>query len=202
MRLIDPLRRAFRWHRRGIAALLVAVAVLSGLAAVGPRSSGGVAVVIAARTVPGGATLTPSDLTVALLPPQVVPEGAEGDPGQLVGRTVVVDVPERQALTASVLLDGAGGVGPGLLALPVTFGTTGTVSLLRTGQRLDVLGASAAGSGFGVIAAGVRVVAIAPSDAGLLGGTDPPLVLLEVTSAQAAAVAAAMSVSGLSFALR
>lgn len=133
----------------------------------------------------------------------MVPAGAFADPGQAVGRTVVVGVPERQVLTPTALLGTEGQVAPGKMALPVTFGTTGAVSLLSVGSRIDVLGADSAGTGYGVVAADVRVAALpASEDPGPLGGTTSRLVLLEVNSVQAAAIVAAMSVSSVSFALR
>ena len=43
---LDSLRRAFRWHRRGLAALLMAVAVLAGLSSLAQRDSDGEPVVV------------------------------------------------------------------------------------------------------------------------------------------------------------
>jgi Flp pilus assembly protein CpaB len=200
--LIESLRRAFRRHRRTFAAALLALAVLAALNAVGSRGSGATAVLVAARTIPAGATISASDLSVVSLPATSIAEGAFTDPGQAVGATTVVAIPARQSLTPSVLLANEGMAGPGHVALPVSFPAAGTVRLLHAGSRIDVLGANAAGQEFGVVAADVRVGAIADAaDPGLLGGSGSPLVLLEVTSAQAAAIAAALSVSSLSFAL-
>ena len=159
--------------------------------------------VVAARSIPGAAMIGADDVSVVLLPPAMVAEGAFTDLGQAVGRTVVVGVPARQVLTASALLGAQGQVAPGQVALPVTFGVAGTVSLLSVGSRVDVLGANASGSGYGVVAANVRVAAIPETeDSGPLGGGASQLVLLDVSSAQAAAIVAAMSVSAVSFALR
>jgi Flp pilus assembly protein CpaB len=202
VRLLDPVRRAVRWHRRGLAALLLAVAVLAGLNVLTARSAGGRPVLVAARTIPAGSTIGASDLEVAALPEDVVAEGALTGPDEAVGRTAVVGIPARQVLTPSALLGTEGQVGPGRVALPVTFGVAATVALLRVGSRLDVLGADAAGSGYGVVAAGVRVVAIPTvGESGVLGGSQTALVLLEVTSSQAAAITAAATVSALSFSL-
>ena len=161
------------------------------------------AVVVAVRSIPGGARIAAGDVSLVLLPPAVVAEGAFTDLGQAVGRSVVVEVPARQVLTASALLGAEGQVAPGQVALPVTFGVAGTVSLLSVGSRVDVLGANASGSGYGVVASNVRVAAIPDSgEPGPLGGDVSRLVLLDVSSAQAAAIVAAMSVSAVSFALR
>ena len=159
--------------------------------------------VVSVRSIPGGAKITAGDVALVQVPSAVAAEGAFTDLGQAVGRTVVVGVPARQVLTASALLGAEGQVAPGQVALPVTFGVASTVSLLSVGSRVDVLGADASGSGYGVVAANVRVAAIpSTEESGPLGGTVSRLVLLDVSSAQAAAIVAAMSVSAVSFALR
>lgn len=159
--------------------------------------------VVAVRSIPGGAKIIAGDVALVQVPSAVAAEGAFTDLGQAVGRTVVVGVPARQVLTASALLGAEGQVAPGQVALPVTFGVASTVSLLSVGSRVDVLGADASGSGYGVVAANVRVAAIpSTEESGPLGGTVSRLVLLDVSSAQAAAIVAAMSVSAVSFALR
>jgi Flp pilus assembly protein CpaB len=197
------LVRAFRWHRRWFGALFAAIAVLATLNVVSSTQSAGTAVVVAARDISGGSRLRADDLRLAILPSSMVAAGAFTDISGAVGQTVVVGVPERQVLTPSVLLGAESQVGTGKVALPVTFGTSGAVSLLNVGSRVDVLGADATGSGYGVVAADARVAALpASDDSGLLGGATSRLVLLEVNSTQAAAIVAAMAVSSVSFALR
>ncbi|MCB0911459.1 MAG: hypothetical protein KDB60_07580 [Propionibacteriaceae bacterium] len=196
------IRRAFRWHRRTFAALFVAVAVLAGLNALTARAGPGIPVVIATRTIPGGATVTADDLALVQAPAEFVADGAFAAIDAVVGSTTVVDVPARATLTASALLGGEGQVAAGHVALPVRFGEASAVALLRVGSRIDVLGPTTGGSEFGVVAADVRVVAIPTAgDGGLLGGGEPALVLLEVNSTQAAQISAAASVSSVSFAL-
>lgn len=200
---LDSLRRAFRWHRRGLAALLVAVAVLAGLSALSQRDATGVPVVVAARTIAGGAELTAADLVVTRLPAVAVPEGSFSSAEPMLGRTVVTEVPTRRVLTASDLLGETGRVARGKVALPVRFGESATVPLLRVGARVDILGPSTEGSGYGVVAGDVRVAAIPDlTDSGLLGGGRSNLVLVEVTTTQATQIAGAAAVSELSFALR
>ncbi len=200
---IDALRRAVRWHRRAFAALFVAVAVLAALNSVASSSDPGAEVVVLARTVPGGSRLSAADLTIARLPAAAVPAGAITDAARAIGRTVVAALPARRALAASDLLGEAGLVAAGLVAFPIRFGEGATVALLQVGARIDVLGPSADGTGYGVVAGGVRVVAIPTgAGAGVFGAEQAPLVLVEVSPAQAAAIAAAAAVSAPSFALR
>ena len=159
--------------------------------------------VVASRSIPGGARITANDVALVRVRADLVAEGALAAVGQAVGRTVVVEVPARQVLTGSALLGSNGQVAPGQVALPVSFGGANTVSLLTVGSRIDVLGAAASGSGYGVVATNVRVAALPASDEpGPLGGTTSRLVLLDVSSAQAVAIVAAMAVSTVNFALR
>ncbi len=202
MRVLDSLRRAVRWHRRGIAALLVAVAVLAGLNVLSSRTTGGVPVVVAARGLRAGTAVAASDLTLVLVPPALVPDEAITDPAQAAGRVAVVGIPARQVLTGSVLLGDDAGASPGHVGLPVSFGTSPAVALLRVGSRIDVLGPAASGSGYGVVASDVVVRAIpAVEDPGMLSGSTSRIVVLDVTADQAVAIAGSMAVSSLSFAV-
>ena len=201
--LIDPLLRASRWHRRWFAALFAGLAVLATLNTVTNSESSGTFTVVAARNIPGGTTLGAADLRTVRLPAALVAQGAFTEPGLLIGRRVLIQVPERSVLTPANLLESDSLVAAGKVALPVRFADAAALPLLRVGARIDVLGATANGSDYGVVARDVRVVAIpALSDTGVLGGSQPGVVLVEVDTLQATAVAAAASVSAVSFALR
>lgn len=200
---LQSLIRAFRWHRRGFAALFAALAVLAGLNALTASEPGDRSVVVAAHPIPAGARLARSDLQLGVLSAAAVPEGALTDLAQAEGLVVVAPVPSRRALVASDLLGDESQVASGKVALPVRFGEAASVSLLRVGGRVDVLGPTSDGGGHGVVASQVRVVAIpVGTESGLLGGAETTVVLLEVTAQDAAAITAAASISALSFALR
>ncbi len=201
--LVESLLRAFRWHRRWFAALFAALAVLAALNAVSSSQGSGTTIVVAARGIPGGAKVVAADLSTARLPAAMVPEGAFTDAGVVIGRTLVIPVPERGVLTPANLLESGALVAAGKVALPVRFAEATAIPLLRVGAHIDVLGAAANGADYGVVAADVRVVALPEfSDGGVLGGSQGALVLVEVDSSQAASVVAAASVSAVSFALR
>ena len=201
--LVESLVRAFRWHRRWFAALFAALAVLATLSAFSSAEGSGAAVVVAARSIPAGTKVASADLSTARLPPALVPEGAFTDADAVIGRTLVIAVPERSVLTPANLLESRSLVAAGKVALPVRFAEATAVPLLRVGAHIDVLGAKADGADYGVVAADVRVVALpVVSDGGVLGGSQAALVLVEVDSSQAASIAAAASVSAVSFALR
>jgi Flp pilus assembly protein CpaB len=192
-----------RWHRRWFAALFAALAILAVLNALPSMEASGISTVVAARSIPGGTRVVADDLRTVRLPAAMVPDGAFTDPGAVVGHTVLIRVTERSVLTPANLLESDALVASGKVALPVRFTEAAALSLLRVGAHIDVLGALANGADYGVVAADVRVVAIpAASDGGVLGGSQSGLVLVEVDSAQAAAIAASASVSAVGFALR
>ena len=200
MKRFESLRRALRWHRRNLAALAAAVAVLATLNVLTGSSGEGVAVVVASRSVAAGQTIGADDLTIISIPPAAVPEQVLTDPQAAIGRSAITELAERTVLTPSLLLDAEGTVPAGRLALPVRFGESEAVGLLRVGSRVDILGAVAEAD-FGVVAESVRVVAIPTPVSDGLGAAQAPLVLVEVDPSQASRIAAAGSVSGLSFAL-
>jgi Flp pilus assembly protein CpaB len=200
---IESLLRALRWHRRWFAAVFAAVAVLAVLNTFSGAEASGAPAVVAARSIPGGTLVVAGDLRLVRLPPSMLPDGAFSDPAAVIGHTVVIPVPERSVLTPATLLESGDLVAVGRVALPVRFAEAAALSLLHVGAHIDVLGAAANGSDYGVVASDVLVVAIpAPSEGGVLGGSQNALVLVEVDSTQAAAIAAAASVSAVSFALR
>ena len=153
--IFESVLRAFRWHRRWFAAILAAIAVVSGINAISSRTAGAVPVVTAARTVGGGTTLTAADLTISWLPAATLPEGYLGSTEALIGQQVITEVPRRAVLTGSALLSQGAGVAPGKLALPIRFGDGVTITLLEVGSRIDVLGPGGSGQGYVVVAATV-----------------------------------------------
>ncbi len=159
--------------------------------------------VVAARDIPGGARLAADDLAVVRVPANLAADGAFPGPAELLGRTVVTQVPERRLLTESDLLESAGLTGAGKVAMPIRFEDSAAQQLVRVGGRIDILGPTEDGAGYGVVASYVRVVAVPEvAESGLLGGSQAALVLVEVDQTRAAAIAAAAAVSALSFALR
>lgn len=177
--------------------------MLAALSVLASRGDAGTEAVVAARPIACGAVVSEADLAVVRVPASLLPPGAFADADPVVGQTVVAQIPARRVLSASDLLGGSGQVGDGKLALPVRFDEASALRLLRVGSTIDILGATGSESGFGVIAASVRVVAIPQSEGGgLLGAGQAELVLVEVTAEQAGTISAAAAVSSLTFALR
>ncbi|MBA3020225.1 SAF domain-containing protein [Propionicimonas sp.] len=197
------LVRAFRWHRRWFAAAFAAIAVFAAINVIASKTGGGTPVVVAARSIPGGTTLSATDLSIVWLPAAVTAEGAFNSIDPLIGQEVTAPISKRSPVTAATLLSGGAEVAPGKVALPIRFGDASATTILKVGCHLDVLGPASGQSGFSVVAADVRVIAIPNSEqSGTIAGRGGELVLIEVDQSQAAAIAAAASATELSYALR
>ena len=201
--MILSLVRAVRWHRRWFAAIFAAIAVVTGANALNAHSSGSTPVVVLTHGLPGGSVLAAADLSVAWLPASVTPEDAFRTTSELVGRELVGAATARTPLTAANLLSRNAAVGAGKVALPVKFGETTDTRLLAVGSHIDILGSGGSSQPFTSIATDVRVVAIPDAAAGgVFSSTAPQLVIVEVDSSQAAAIATAAAAGPLSYALR
>lgn len=195
-KLLDPLRRALRWHRRLLAALLAGLAVYFALATLTERNDT-TRVVVAVHTIASGRTVGAGDLTTLDLPRYAVPEGAFTEIDEVIGRTLISPAPARAVLTASALVSGGNLVAPGRVALPVGVSDSAHLSLLRVGDRIDLLGAGPSGA-IEVLVSGVRVIALPEAEAGLFG-SGSPVILVDVSRTEATRLVAAGS--PLSFAL-
>ncbi|GGL88198.1 SAF domain-containing protein [Nakamurella endophytica] len=183
-------RRARRWRR----VLAVLLTVLAAVVALRGREApaAGVPVVAAARDLPTGAVLTAADVTTLRLQP--VPDGARGDPAQVVGHTTAGPVRRGEVLTdVRLVADDGPRPGPGRVAVPVRPADPGTVALLRTGVHVAAIAVDERGRGT-VLATDAVVLALAPPagvDAGRAGADDAPLVVLAVPAGAADRLAAA-----------
>lgn len=176
--------------RRWLAAAAAAVAVSLAITAarvpphrVGPTQVRGrlVAIVAAARLLPAGTALRPSDLTVEDLPAVDVPADA-WPAGRPVGDAVLATtLPRGLPVTTTALLGaGPGSVGTGLVLAPEPLGVPGVAALLTAGERVDVFTLPTNGAPGALLAQGALVVAVPR------GGD---LVEFALTDAQALAIA-------------
>jgi Flp pilus assembly protein CpaB len=168
-------------HRRPLAALLAAVAVLVGLrvaAAPPPRT---VDVQVAARDLAAGATISPTDLTTARLDPALVPHGVVDDPtGATLAGPLRAGEPVTDVRVAGSSLAAAH---PGLTALPVRLPDAGVVGLLQAGDRVDVIATDPAAGSASVLVTDALVLAVPAATAaseGAGGGLTGRLVVLGV----------------------
>ncbi len=212
-----------RRHRRIVAAGCAATAVAIGLGSLAPAKPASARVIAAARDIAGGAVLKPDDVRWLTLPVVDKPAGALTTMSDVVGHAVAGPIRNGEALT-DVRLVGGGptGVaaaaaadqadaplappGDGLVAAPVRLADVQAAELLRVGERVDVLAATASLSGSSsgsstptaatVVADDVQVLAIPTTPNGGDGGLDSPagdgaLVVLGATPEQARALAQA-----------
>jgi Flp pilus assembly protein CpaB len=189
--LLRRVRRGILARRRLLAAVLAALAVASALRAHAEPPPPRLPVLVAARDLAAGATVSPDDLTRAAFAPGSVPDGVLGSAAEAVGRSTVGPVRAGEPLT-DVRLLGAGLLAryPGAVAAPVRLGDRATVGLLRVGDRVDILAADPQGTGAAEVAArDVPVIAIPPpGDAGP-GPTGGGLILVAVPEGTARVLA-------------
>ena len=201
------LRRAVSWHRRKLAVVAAVAAMLTGINAALPPAPPTVAVVRATRMLDGGATIGTGDVAVVRLPAAAVPDGAVADPASVLGRTLTAPVARGQVLTGLDLVAGGSGVRAGHVVAPLHLADADLAGLLAVGDVVDVIAADGEARAAAVVARGVRVVAVPqPRETGGIGGSstaaDGVLVLVEVDSRTAAALAQAAVTSTLSVVLR
>ncbi|SDS42262.1 Flp pilus assembly protein CpaB [Nocardioides scoriae] len=201
-RLLAPLRRLRRrvlLHRRSLAALCAAAAVLVGFEVASPPPAPTVAVWTAGRALPGGVVLTGSDLAPRELPPEAVPDDAVTDPREVVGRVLAAPVARGETVTTlRVVRRGLLRGYPGSTAVPLRVTDGEVVSLLRVGDRVSFVVADPDGRGEPqLLVEDVPVVAVPRASAGLGGvaGGSGRLVVVAVPDGEAADVAARAATS-------
>lgn len=199
----DSLLRAFRRYRRWFAAVFAVVGVAAALSVVSSAGAGGRPTVVASRPIASGTVLSAADLSVVRLPDQARPEGAFAEIDAVVGRQSLRDVAARDLVQDSDLLDGELRSSPGMVKLPVHFSDSTAVSLLQSGQHIDIFGPDSSSDGFRLVASDIAVLTVPHNEsAGPLSSGGTELVVIEVNPEQAASITAAASSTSLSFALR
>jgi len=185
--------------RRPLAALFAAAAAGLALLALRPGPPPSVRVLAAARDLPAGTPLGPSDLRHLDLPPSAVPVGTLSTGGA--GRVLAGPMRRGEPLTDARVV-GAGllrGYGPGTVATPVRLADAGAARLVHPGDRVDVLtvpseaapanGPRARWDAARVVVSEVPVIATPPPDEN--GAQEGALVVLATDRPQAVALAGA-----------
>src|SRR3954451_24271426 len=86
-------------HRRALAALCAALAVLAAFRAQAPPPPARTQVLTAATDVPGGSVLRPKDLARVAYDPAAVPDGSFRAASEVVGRTTAAPLRASEPLT-------------------------------------------------------------------------------------------------------
>lgn len=199
--LLRPLRRLRRrvlLHRRPLAALTAAGAVLAALQATSPPPPATVAVWTASRDLTSGTVLEHSDLAVARFAPETVPTDAVVDESRVVGRTLAAPMTRGEVVTSVRTLDmGLLRGYPGMTAVPLRITDAAVVGLLRVGDRVSFVVADPDGRAQPrVLLDDVPVLAIPRASEGeLAGGTPGRLVVAAVPTESASEVAASAATS-------
>jgi pilus assembly protein CpaB len=179
----DLLSRLHRWPRRLAAVTCLLLAAASAIAAHGQApiplrsQAASEAVVVAARDLGVGTTLTGRDLATVAWPRDLVPAGAWGEPARLVGRRLAGPLRRREAVTTARLVGGGltTGLAAGYVATPVSI-ESGFATVIHAGDHVDILIGPAEGTDFAtppgrsdtsaaLVAEGVTVLAVLPADA-------------------------------------
>lgn len=198
--------RAARWHRRVVAAALLAAAMAFALEVLAPEPPT-TPVVVATRTVAAGSVVTGDVVKVVRRPAGIVPDGALPDLASVRGQTTVTTLrPGEMVTDVRLLTPGlAGALADGEVAMPVRLNDPDAAALLRPGDVVDVLAAGAADAGGAarLVASAVRVLAVPRDDRGAFGNQGQgALVVVATSDLTAARLAGASAGAQLSVVLR
>ncbi|WP_406283774.1 SAF domain-containing protein [Embleya sp. NBC_00896] len=136
-----PLRRVLARHRRGVAALSAAVAVIALIVAIRPEPPPTTRILVAARDLPAGSTPGPADVTLVDIPTALRPAGVLRAVRQTEGVALTGPVRRGEPLTDVRVVRPGAAPDAGTVALPARFADADAVAVLRPGDRIDVLAA-------------------------------------------------------------
>ena len=157
--LTRTLTRAISWHRRPLAALCAAGAMLCLVAVASPPAPQTVPVVVAAQELSAGTHLDAADLLVRRFPVGLAPSQALTDADSAVGRTLTTALDAGAPLTVRSLSSAESLAAPGERLVPFRLSDAALLSLVRVGDLVTVV--AAAGDGTSVtVAERVRVAAL------------------------------------------
>ncbi|MBP2418030.1 SAF domain-containing protein [Microlunatus capsulatus] len=178
-----PLRsllRAASWHRRPLAAVAAALAVLTGVSAALPEGPPERTVLVAVREVPGGSVLAAADVEPRALRSDDLPAAALDASAAVVGRAVSAPLARGQVLTPLALVAPRAGPSSARVVTPVRLADAGVVALLRPGDVVDLVGTDEQDGTADVVAPAARVVTIPQIEEEAAPGSAGGLVLVEV----------------------
>lgn len=188
---LRALARAVVWHRRPLAAVAAALAVLTGVSAALPAGPPERTVLVASREVPGGTVLTGADLEPRSLRAADLPTAVVAAPVEAVGRAVSAPLADGQVLTRLALVAPRARPSADGVVAPVRLADAGVVALLRPGDVVDLVGTDEQDGTAAVLAGAARVVSIPQVEEEAGAGSAGGLVLVEVPSATGTLLASA-----------
>ncbi len=190
-------------YRRPLAAVLAAASVLAFVHVLAPPPPPTTAVLVASHDLVGGSALSSSDLRVVSLAESVVPSTALVSSGSAVGRTLAGPISAGELITRTRLVSPglAAGFGADRVSVPVRVADAGAVDLLRVGDRVDLYAATDRGDEAPTVVRDAPVIAIPAADS-TLTNADGALIVLAVSSTDAARLAQAMGRYALTLSMR
>ncbi len=203
--ILGSLSLSPRWLsvRRVAAAILAAGALVLAVRPASPAPATAITVsqtdvLVAGHDLSAGLRIAADDLQSVARDSAQVPDGALSAVDEVAGRVVTGAVRRGEIITDRRLL-GPGlsaSLGSGLVASPVRLVDLGVAALLRPGDRVDILAASADTATAVVVAAGVLVLAVPLSGSEDAAGLEPlGLVVVAVSAETASRLAAAAASS-------
>ena len=129
-------------HRRLLRGLALAVAAVIVIGILKPGARQGRNVLVAAHDLQAGISLSAADLLSKTIPADLLPDGALTPGAAILGRTLTSAARRGEVLTDErILSPGLLAGTTGLVAAAVRITDSASVSLLRPGDRVDVLAA-------------------------------------------------------------
>jgi len=177
--------------RKALAASLLVTAALLAFAPVDAGAARASPVVVTARDIATGTTLSPGDVALARLPPAAVPSGALTSTTAAVGAVLAGSARAGEPLTDARLVSGYSSprADDETATVPIRLSDPAIAGLLRPGTRVDVVTADDTADEGRVLASDATVVTVTrdPPHAVAAAG---PLVLIALPADTATTVAA------------
>lgn len=195
LKAIRQVHRRLLIHRRGLAALCVAVLIWAALTALRPPAPASATVWTAVRDLPSGTVLQDTDLQTQDIPVGLVPRAAH-DLEALIGRTLASPLGSGEVATATHVMSNDHLAGyPGRSAIPLRIPDAESVGLLRPGDRVDLVASDVQQPSRGPkIVRDAIVIALPPQNSASNGvASEGRLVIFAVPTEDVLEVAAAAS---------
>ncbi|HEX2856729.1 MAG TPA: SAF domain-containing protein [Propionibacteriaceae bacterium] len=170
--LARSLTRAVSWHRRPLAALCAAAAMLCLVGVASPPPPVTVAVVVAQRDLAAGSTLSRDDVVVRRFPVALAPSEALSDAGAAAGRTLTAALNAGTPLTSRSLSHAESLAAPGERLVPFRLSDASLLSVVSIGDLVTVVATRGDGTSV-TVAERVRVAALPQpaSEGGVFGSS-------------------------------
>ncbi len=136
------ITRTIRWHRRSIAAILVALGTLALVAQFSGTTEETAHVVVTISTVAAGSPITAADVALQSMPRAGIPADAVTEMPEAVGRQAAVTLTPHTIMQPALMVAGSP-VPEGRALVPITVKDAQLLELLSPGLRIALVSAGA-----------------------------------------------------------